>query len=170
MTWEIAGIIGELVGAIAVVVSLIYLASQIRQSTNAAQGTNELELSKDLAAWHGLPVTNDKLRSVWNKASAGTELTEDELSQLAWYVIEWFFLCEGWYRQYKRGLMSAEIWDTRARAALGLLSIKALDNYWEVIDAPLSPDFKEYISELKFTTETNWKPSNKDDFLKSYKR
>ena len=34
MNWDALGAIGELVGALAVVVTLIYLAVQIRQSTN----------------------------------------------------------------------------------------------------------------------------------------
>jgi len=36
MTWNALAAIGEIVGAIAVVVTLLYLAQQIRQSTRAA--------------------------------------------------------------------------------------------------------------------------------------
>ncbi len=41
MSWEAAGAVGEIVGAIAVVVSLIYLARQIQHSTAAERSYAE---------------------------------------------------------------------------------------------------------------------------------
>ncbi len=35
MNWEAAGALGEIVGAFAVVISLVYLAIQVRQNTTA---------------------------------------------------------------------------------------------------------------------------------------
>ena len=40
MNWEALGAIGEIVGAIAVVVTLVYLATQIRQNTKAVQAAS----------------------------------------------------------------------------------------------------------------------------------
>jgi len=37
MNWEALGAIGEIVGAVAVVVTLVYLAVQIRQNTRSAK-------------------------------------------------------------------------------------------------------------------------------------
>jgi hypothetical protein len=43
LSWEVAGTIAEVIGAVAVVLSLLYLAAQIRQNTNAAKaGTSVL--------------------------------------------------------------------------------------------------------------------------------
>ena len=44
MNWDALGAIGELVGAIAVVVTLAYLAFQIRQNNNLASGAAQREL------------------------------------------------------------------------------------------------------------------------------
>ena len=44
MTWETAGTIAELVAAIAVVVSLWYLAAQLRQNTELARAELEVQL------------------------------------------------------------------------------------------------------------------------------
>ena len=44
MNWDALGAVGELVGAIAVVVTLAYLAFQIRQNNNLASGAAQREL------------------------------------------------------------------------------------------------------------------------------
>ena len=46
MNWEAIGAVGEIVGAIAVIATLAYLAIQVRQNTNSVQGAAELEASK----------------------------------------------------------------------------------------------------------------------------
>ena len=50
MNWEAVGAVGEIVGAIAVVITLIYLARQMRQNSSAlrsttAQSANEMAFS-----------------------------------------------------------------------------------------------------------------------------
>lgn len=40
MNWDAVGAVGEIVGALAVVMALIYLAVQVRQSTNATQAVS----------------------------------------------------------------------------------------------------------------------------------
>ena len=44
MNWEAIGAIGEIVGAMAVVLSLIYLAIQVRQNSNMARAESQLRL------------------------------------------------------------------------------------------------------------------------------
>jgi len=46
MNWDAIGAIGEIVGALAVVLSLIYLATQIRASNSVAQRDSRLKSSK----------------------------------------------------------------------------------------------------------------------------
>ena len=43
MNWEAIGAIGEIVGALAVVLTLGYLANQVRHAKEAAADTNRLE-------------------------------------------------------------------------------------------------------------------------------
>jgi len=48
MDWTMIGAVGELLGAVAVVVSLIYVARQVRDSSNAAQRAHYLELNREI--------------------------------------------------------------------------------------------------------------------------
>lgn len=44
MNWEAIGAVGEIIGAMAVVLSLIYLAIQVRQNSNMARAESQLRL------------------------------------------------------------------------------------------------------------------------------
>ncbi len=47
MTWEAVGALAELIGAGAVVATLIYLATQVRQNTNAMETSQKVELGRN---------------------------------------------------------------------------------------------------------------------------
>jgi hypothetical protein len=52
MTWETAGIIAEIVAAIAVLVSLWYLAIQLKQNTDLERAKLEVQLGLSWAELH----------------------------------------------------------------------------------------------------------------------
>ena len=55
MNWEAIGAVGEVGGAIAVVVTLVYLAGQLKQNTNALRSTSYEHwntLSSDWASFY----------------------------------------------------------------------------------------------------------------------
>ena len=54
MNWDALGAIGELVGALAVIVTLIYIAAQVRENTKSLKG-----FSVDSALNASLNVTSD---------------------------------------------------------------------------------------------------------------
>ena len=49
MNWEAIGAIGEIIGAIAVLATLLYLAQQIRQSNRFAIASNEIAIRNGFA-------------------------------------------------------------------------------------------------------------------------
>jgi hypothetical protein len=81
MNWEAIGAVGEIVGAIAVIATLAYLAIQVRQNTNSVQGAAELEASKQFTDWHSRITNSLELRTVWDKGAAGENLPDVERVQ-----------------------------------------------------------------------------------------
>ena len=81
MNWEAIGAVGEIVGAIAVIATLAYLAIQVRQGTNSVQGAAELEASKQFTDWHARITNSLELRTVWDKGAAGENLNDAERVQ-----------------------------------------------------------------------------------------
>ncbi len=88
MNWEAIGAIGEIVGAIAVVFTLLLLAIQIRASTKATLESNRLNRaaaldrhSDSIGRWRGRLAERADLMRIWRLASTDGELTEIELLQ-----------------------------------------------------------------------------------------
>ena len=153
MTLQDLGNIGEMVGAIGVVASLIYLALQIRQNsrqiaenTNSVLGSVELENARLHSDWLLTAAQDPKLARIWRLGlSEPTKLTEDELVQFAMLMGSAFYRFEGPFRQYNRGLLSEDSWEPLAKAIERYLRSPAVLRWWSNRDVPLSKSFTEYV-------------------------
>ena len=79
MNWEAIGAVAEILGAVAVVASLVYLGRQIHQSNAQSQADARYSF---LDAYGQLSLTiaaNNDLASVFRRGMQGLELDEDEV-------------------------------------------------------------------------------------------
>jgi len=90
VNWEAIGAVGEILGAIAVFVTLIYLASQIKQSNNLARFSGTKEIVNQFNQLNQMVTTNSDLRKVLAKTG---ELSADESEQI--YTFAMMF-CAVW--------------------------------------------------------------------------
>ena len=65
MNWDAIGAVGEILGAAAVVVTLIYLAAQLRQNTNSMQAAAYNTWADNRAKWQ------DAMNLVWLHSNRG---------------------------------------------------------------------------------------------------
>jgi hypothetical protein len=79
VNWEAVGAAGEVLGSIAVFVTLIYLATQVRQSNNLARFNATTELVNQFNDLNRLASTDHTLRNVLFKTN---ELSDDEREQV----------------------------------------------------------------------------------------
>lgn len=90
MNWEAIGAIGEIVGALAVVTTLLYLSAQVRhyQRSSTAEGRSKgHELH---STWRNSIVQNSDAAAALAKANRGEHLTERERVQLEFLADELF--------------------------------------------------------------------------------
>ena len=76
MNWEAVGAIGEIVGAIAVVLSLVYLAAQIRQNTKlveeqcrAQKQSSLLGARSAFTEWRSLIIQSSMIAVIWRRGN-----------------------------------------------------------------------------------------------------
>ena len=62
MNWDMLGAIGELVGALAVVLTLFYLARQVRDASRETQLERWRKLNEEFSGWSDSIETEDFLR------------------------------------------------------------------------------------------------------------
>ncbi len=65
MNWEMIGAVGELLGAVVVVGSIVYLASQVRHNTAVARSDVGRELAASYNDWTFGMATDERLPALW---------------------------------------------------------------------------------------------------------
>ena len=110
MTLGDLGDIGDFLGAIAVLVTLVYLAIQVRQSSGTARAQTRQSLADSQINYLNSRVTDPFLRAVTFKMHSANELDEAETYALRLHLIEHIRLFENYFAQYALGTMRQEDW------------------------------------------------------------
>ena len=83
MNWEVAGVVAEIVGATAVVITLIYVSVQIRLSRLASQIESSYTTVEIYATWRSHLIENGEIAAIVAKANRGEPLEPDEDIRIA---------------------------------------------------------------------------------------
>jgi hypothetical protein len=109
-TTQLLGNIGEFAGAIAVVVTLVYLARQVRGNSEATMAIVRQSMSEANMSFLSLGLDSDRLIDTAHKAQLGETLTDKEAEMLILHQHVNFRLFEGYHSNYKRGFISESEW------------------------------------------------------------
>ena len=172
LTLSELGNMGDLVGGIAVIATLLFLILQIRQNTNTVRAAAELESERMRMEWHAIPANNPDLAEIWERVFNEPEgVTWQELGRFRWFIASYFFILEGSWFQYKRGLMDEAGWIPLQNAMLGLLSNDRVSEWWEAESSPYSQDFRVFVSELQESgADVGWRYQSHIDVHSGKKR
>jgi hypothetical protein len=108
MDWNAAGAVGEILGAVAVFLTLLYLAAQIRQANKMARFETTREIMGQFNACNHLYATDATIREVLLKKG---ELSFEEAEQLYSYVDMY---CNAWgsaQMAFSQGLVDEALFD-----------------------------------------------------------
>ena len=109
MNWEAIGAVGEVVGALAVVMSLIYVGIQIRQSNQLARAGTFHGINTHYSSIMSQISGDEGLARICRKVKGGEELDPDELERYTAFLNSYFAMLEDVYIQQESGLYAVEI-------------------------------------------------------------
>jgi hypothetical protein len=111
LNWEAIGAVGELAAALGVIISLVYLAVQIRQNTRALRSTSYHQAAEQ--TWSSvLTMAQDPLLAdLAIKRLAGGELSEADETRLAALDVALLFGYENMLRLNEQGLLDPDVWE-----------------------------------------------------------
>ena len=137
---------GEVIGAIAVVVSLIYLAIQVRQSTHAQRTENFSRALDRVAAIQAALSQDSETSAIFSRGVADpSKLTPKERTQFTWAMYELFGAFEFMLLASKTKSIPEEVWE-RWSAAVGFwLSFYGVQAWWSARPIPFTNSFTSYI-------------------------
>ncbi len=141
--------LGEIIGAIAVVVSLIYLAVQVRQNTLAQRTDNFSRALDRLAAMQSALGQDSEASVIFSKGVADpSKMTAKERMQFTWAMYEMFGAFEFMFLASKTESIPHEIWQRWSAAVAFWLSFDGVQIWWSVRPIPFTSDFTAYIESL----------------------
>ncbi len=150
MNWEAIGAIGEIVGATAVVVTLIYLAVQVRHGTRATQAAS-VQAASALDQEFLLTVGADPaMARLWATYLAAPEtLPDDQKLQGAFLMASVTRRLENNYLQNRLGTLSKEGWQSRQPFFIGIARSQGYAAFLETPPAAfLTQEFHDYMAQL----------------------
>jgi hypothetical protein len=157
MSLEQHAYLAEIVAAMAVVPSLIYLAVQVRQSnaqTRAAARFAFVEATGDINA----VIAQDKsVASLWRRGLRSPEdLDEDEIIQL-WMLIgqyanTWMVM----HHLHQDGNLPENQWSVVRNDMLGILTSEGGRAFWKIGAEAFDPAFRRYVNSLLESGERSY--------------
>ncbi len=150
MNWDAVSAIAEWFGVFVVVISLGYVALQIRQNTNTVKAATELEIGRQWSEWHSRVAHSNDMADIYDKALLDADsLTPSEKRRFIWIVAEYCFLVESLYRQRELSFLSHGSWLQHRRVVAGMLAHPLLNRWWESGVSAFSPEFKAKIDSAR---------------------
>jgi hypothetical protein len=135
--------VGELVASVGVVISLIYLAVQVRQGTRVAKAEARHAISEFALAFSLFKAEHaDRLARVTSDA----ELSEGDKLFRWWNHMMVFLHAETYFRHRELGLMPASHWHGYERYVTGYLATPGVEEFWADVGPGFSEDFADWIT------------------------
>ena len=148
MNWDVIGAIGEIVGALAVVVSLVYLAQQIRiqnqEARNAALHAVSVGYRDTLAT-----IADGDIADIIHKAISDYDsLTGAEQLKLIAVVGRLFRLWEETYWLHQAQRLEERMWRSMLSQFQGYMSVTPFAKVWELRKDYFDPEFTSFVDSL----------------------
>ena len=146
MTIQELGSLGELVAAIATVLTLIYLAIQLRQNTKALRSQTFQQISAQMGQNAEIITTNPELPDIFVKALSGAEeLTATERVRLQGMFVMSMRRVEAVYVHRQLGSIDDELADGFELSLLPLLTTSEGTEWWKTAKTTFHKSFVAHV-------------------------
>ena len=150
MNWEALSAIGELVGAGAVVISLIYLAIQIRQNSKIVAANTFQAISATSSDITLRMAENTELTEIMLVAFENPDqLTPKQVMQTQLFLRAAFRNYENYYYQYRLGYLEPDIWAGFKQTILDHVTRGYGKLWWGAHQVAFGAAFVQYVNAEK---------------------
>ncbi|HET9459755.1 MAG TPA: hypothetical protein VFO51_07240 [Sphingomicrobium sp.] len=149
MTLEQASFLAQIISAIAVIASLVFVGVQLHQATAAIRGSSSQAHSGLYTELVRSIIDNGDFARVWSIGLMNPEsLAEDEWTRFVAYASALFRLYESSRVQWLNGRLDEEHWHTIERQAVDFGHLPGLRLAWDLRAHWFSPEFRNWFENL----------------------
>jgi hypothetical protein len=147
VNWEAISAIGQMVGAIGVIISLIYLTREIRKNARSARRASVDTMNW----WLGQLAKNHHLSAVFDRGLDDKEALEgsDRLTFQA-VMLQWFHIFAEMYYQQLEGELDPRLWH-EAETLMGAMFQRrpGMQAWWRSFSDIFGEQFVNYVNQLR---------------------
>jgi len=172
MTLEQLANIGEIIGGIGVVISLVYLAIQIRANTEAERTSTYQSIVSDFGALNNTMASTPELSHMFVEAMEDYhQLSSDDKARISQLFFQCFRYFENMFYQHQKGFLDEEVWIGWKRLMLTYYSRPGFQTWWEHRRDVFSEPFAVFLETEKLDRKitsyheiSNLKPASSDTY------
>jgi hypothetical protein len=149
MNWQAVGAIGEMIGGTGVIVTLLYLAVQVRHNTAEMRAAASESVAENLREWL-LPMIRDpEISRIFRTGVEGWEhFGPDQKARFFHIAFVWLKTIEAAHYQFIRGRLDPEVWKGWEAVVISYLLGPGIQAYWCRRREGFSLTFQAYVEAL----------------------
>ena len=147
VNWDAIGAFAELFGALGVLASLFYLATQLKFSAVETRDAT-IQSIMELAIHFRAESYTGELAEIRMKANSNQVLSPLELVKFEGYLSALFELTELVFVQHRKGKLDSEYFDAWKLRTKAAMSVSLVQQFWSKTKTGYRLSFVEFIDEL----------------------
>jgi hypothetical protein len=147
MNWEAIGAVGEILGAAGVIITLVYLAGQLRQNTRALRSESYQHWNEVASSYAQFTAQYAVELSEIEELSSLDQLTPEQQKIMGMWGLLATNQAETAFLQHRAGTLDNDVFEARVRAYVGFFVETNLgrESWPKFIKPYNTPDFVKYI-------------------------
>ena len=153
INWDAIGALGEVIGAVAVIASLLYVGFQLRQGQLVERAAAQRELLLQCKSWFGSASESqekfDAIRAALADFDAASEFEKEVFSAWGFGIV---FICEMAYYMHRDGFLNDASFYGVEQGTLGILRTSGGQRWWalsrEIVGTDISAHLDRRLAEL----------------------
>ena len=138
--------LGQIIGALAVVISLFYVASQIRQNTNAVRSATAQTVHEHFAKWYHLVAADDELSQIVAKGLRDYgSLSEKERVRFVATFMAFLSYSQNAFLKWREGLLASPLWRGWELVIMNLVGAPGGKAFWKERGYMFGDEFRRYV-------------------------
>ena len=149
MDWNMVGALGEIAGAAAVVVSLLYVGRELKQSSTVARLQGIQATNEKLFEWAMAMGTDPDIANLMVRVQAvgceAADFSTVERAQIEFIYHALLSLTHTIYERHSEGLITGDELDRWAAQNAGVMSSPYLCGIWPRMKPNFAPDYAQWL-------------------------
>ena len=149
MNWDAVGAVGEIVGAAAVVLSVVYLATQIRHGARTAQMAATRDLAKDIREAIAATTADATVTDIWLKGARDpSSLSPSDRHRFTGLILQSMSAYEQQFLHLREEAVHPDFYESQMLGIEGVLELPGVREIWETVARFYDAGFRGHVNAL----------------------